>query len=357
MTILELKDYIFKNNKIEFILSMLGCNNIKYNSNKEYYSASQPDGDNPHGVVIDNNKTLRYISYSRNISYDDCKDIINLIEDVKKLSFVDAIKFTHKLLGIEYRYKTIIQKKQQEIVSPLAIFEKYRYNRINVADIHTLDEELLNDYVPLLYIGWFKEGIMPWTAKKFKLAYSYKKKRVIIPCRYWITGELLGFNMRTTVENWKELGIPKYWITPTYQKSLNLYGLYENYKQIKESRYAVVVESEKSVLKRDSLCDNTLVAISGKIISDEQIRILIGLNVEVVIALDKDVSINEVRHMCEKFYRIRLVSYIYDKWGLIGDKDSPVDASNKVYNFMFKYRIKYTENEHKEYLKSLNNKN
>jgi hypothetical protein len=46
-----------------------------------------------------------------------------------------------------------------------------------------------------------------------------------------------------------------------------------------------------------------------------------------------------------------------DKWGLLkGAKDSPADAPNKIYEFMFKYRVKYDEREHKEYLKSLERK-
>jgi DNA primase len=82
--------------------------------------------------------------------------------------------------------------------------------------------------------------------------------------RYWLTGELLGFNQRTTVENYEEFGIKKYFITPTYPKALNLYGLYENYDAIQKAGYVVVAESEKSVLKRDSLGDSTVVALSGK---------------------------------------------------------------------------------------------
>ena len=94
-------------------------------------------------------------------------------------------------------------------------------------------------------------------------------------------------------------------------------------------------------------------ALQGKTISDEQARILIGLNTEIIISLDKDVNINEVRYICEKFYNIRPVSYIYDKWNLLKNKEAPMDANDKIYKFLFKYRIKYNEFEHKQYLQSL----
>ena len=44
---------------------------------------------------------------------------------------------------------------------------------------------------------------------------------------------------------------------------------------------------------------------------------------------------------------------MYDRWGIISDKDSPVDARNQIYEFMMKYRTVYDDHEHKEYLKAL----
>ena len=358
MTINELKEYIYNERKIEYVLEQIGCHNIHYNSQKEYWSAAQPDGDNPQGVNIRNNEYLNYRSFSRGIDYEDNKDLISLVEAVKKLSFIESIKYLHKILDLPFEFKRKDEKPQKKF-DPLSVFKRVLRNSrriVNVDDIHVLDDKLLDDFVPMLHIDWYKEGIMPWTREKFKLAYSYKHKRVIVPMRFWLTGELLGFNQRTTVENYEEFGIKKYFITPTYPKALNLYGLYENYDSIQKAGYVVVAESEKSVLKRDSLGDGTVVALSGKSISDEQVRILMGLNVEIVIGLDKDVDINEVRHMCEKFKNVRKVSYIHDFMGILGDKDAPMDANNKDYQFLFESRIVYDRSEQRKYQESLKDK-
>lgn len=355
MTISELKEYVYKEQKIEYILKEIGCHDIKYNSQKEYYSAAQPDGDNPQGVNIRNNEYLSYRSFSRGVDYEDNQDLISLVESIKKISFVEAIKYMHKILDLPFEFKKQEEKPKKKI-DYLDIFKRQlRSNRIavNVDDIHVLDEKLIQDYIPMLHISWVREGITDKTKNKFGLAYSYKHHRVVIPMRYWLTGELLGFNQRTTVENYNEFGIKKYFITPTYPKYLNLYGLYENYYSIQKAGYVVVAESEKSVLKRDSLGDGTVVALSGKSMSDEQARILIGLNVEIVIALDKDVNINEVRYMCNKFKNIRKVSYIHDFMGILGDKDAPMDASNKDYQFLFNTRVPYDANEQRKYQESL----
>ena len=358
MTINELKEYIYEQNKIEYILEQLGCHEIRYNAQREYWSAAHSDGDNPQGINIRNNQYLNYRSFSRGIDYEDGQDLITLVETTKKLSFIEAVKYIHKILDLPFELKKREEKPKKKY-DPLSVFTKVLgCNRrvVNVDDIHILDDKLLDDYIPMLHIDWLREGITERARKKFNIAYSYKHKRIVVPLKYWLTGELLGFNQRTTVENYEEFNIKKYFITPTYPKHLNLYGLYENYNAIISKKIVTVFESEKSTLKRCSLMDDTCVSLQGKSMSEEQARILIGLNTEIGVALDKDVDINEVRFICEKFYHIRPVSYIYDKWDLLGAKDSPADANNKIYQFLFKHRIKYDENEHKEYIKSLNNK-
>ena len=356
MDTISLKKYIFENNKIEYILREIGCNHIQYHPNKEFYSCSNYNGDNQSAVNVKNNEYLGVINWTREKEFGGNSDIITLVQYNKSMSFVEAIKYIHKILDLPFEFKKSVQPEKK--FDPLAIFKRVANRRrvVNVDDIQALEEELLNDFVPMLHIDWYKEGIMPWARDKFNLAYSYKRKRIVIPIYHWLTKELVGFNMRTTVPNYEEFGIPKYWITPTYQKSNNLYGLAENYDSIVSKKIVTVFESEKSTLKRFSLMDDTCVSLQGKTMSEEQARILIGLDAEIVIALDKDVDINEVRFICEKFYHIRPVSYIYDKWDLLCEKDSPADKGNKIYQFLFKHRIKYDENEHKEYLRSLEKK-
>lgn len=355
MDTISLKKYIYDNKKIPNILESLNCHNIKYHNNQDYYSAAQPDGDNPQGVIINNNTYLNYISYSRGVGYEQRSDIITLVETIKKITFIEALKYLHRILGINFTHtkKTTIKKNYD----PLYIFKKHDcQNIIDVTHINILDEDILDDFIPIPHISWVKEGIVvKSTLDKFGIAYSYKRKRIIIPHRSWLTGELLGVNSRTTIDNYEELGINKYWITPTYKKALNIYGLWEHCNSIQNKKIVTVFESEKSVLKRHTLLDETGVAVSGKFISEEQIRILCGLNVnEIVIALDKDVSIDEIRHICSKFYKIRKVSYIYDRWGILNPKDSPADTNNQNYQFLFNNRIVFNNVEYQQYKNSLN---
>ena len=346
MNVCDLKEYIYENGKIPFILDSIGCKCIVYHADKEYYSATQPDGDNRNGVIINNNKWLSYVSYSRNIGFDERKDLLSLIEDVKHYSFIETVKYIHGLLSLPLTTNSSKQTKPRSnhdiIVNTLARYSSN--NRFNALELQAIDESILEEYIPILHFSWFKEGIMYWTQKKFGLAYSYKKKRIIIPIRSWLTGELVGINARTTVENYQELGIPKYFITPTYKKSQNIYGLWENYDDIIKEGKVVVFEGEKSVLKRDSLGDATCVAIQGHSLSDEQARILIGLNVEIIFAMDSDVSEEEVRFLCNKVAMGRKVSYVYDDYHLLNDKESIADRP-ELYSMMLSMRKEYSPNE------------
>lgn len=356
MTVLELKEYINKNDKLKYILEQIGCHSIKYHSTKNYYTCGNKDGDNQSAITIYNDEYLKCINYTREKYFNDNSDLFTLIQYNEKINFPQAIKYTHKILGLKFTYKK--EQKIEAKIDPLQIFKKVKNRRrtVDVSELKVLDETILHDFVPYIHISWIREGITQRTVDKFGLGYSYYQKRIIIPLRYWLTGELLGTNARTTVENFDLFGIKKYFITPSYQKSINLFGLWEHSEDIQKLGYCIIYESEKNVLKRDSLLDFSGVALSGHTISEEQVKILIGLNVDIIISMDNDISIDEVRHMCSKFYGIRNVYYTWDKYGLLGKKDSITDKRNDIFNHFIKYKIKYDEKEHKEYLNSLERK-
>lgn len=350
MTACDLKKYIFENGKIEFILTEIGCSHVKYHSNKDYYSASNPDGDNIGAINIYNNEYLNYVNYTRGVSNNDAQDIISLVQAVKNLNFISALRFLHNLLGQPFTYQN---KQVNNKPDPLNVFKRHLKSKENKnCSFIPMDERILNDFIPTVHVDFFRQGICKKTIDKFGLEYSYRYKRTIIPVRYHATGELMGYTGRTSIENYDEFGITKYYISPNMNKSINLYGLWENREAIEKAKYVSVFEAEKSVLKRDSLLDGTCVALEGCVASEEQIRLLLGLSVnEIVIQLDKDISEEKVWRICHKLFRIKNVSYVKDKWGLLGEKDSPADANSKTYNFLFKHRIRYTEETDKRYMK------
>ena len=172
MTISELKEYIYNNDKIEYILEEIGCHSIAYHPNKEFYSCGNYNGDNKGAINVKNNSYLGVINWTRS-EFDGNSDLITLVQYNKDMSFIEAVKYLHKILDLPFEL-TRKEDKPQKKFDPLGVFKRVlRSNRriINVDDIHVLDDKLMDDYIPLLHIDWAKQGITERTRKKFSLAY------------------------------------------------------------------------------------------------------------------------------------------------------------------------------------------
>jgi len=349
MTSIELKQYVLDNDKLQEILKSLDCHGIKEYTKE--FRCGLPNHTSSNNIAI--NKETLSVKIFQSDSEIIRGDLLTLIMTIKNISFPKANKYLHKLLGLEYKFKTKEEKPDKK--DPLNVFKKVKRKRCitNLDDVEMYDEGIIKEYIPLPYIEWIREGILPFTCDVFKIGYSAEKKRIVIPARQWCGEEndFIGIMGRTTIKEWEMLDIPKYFPLKKYFKSLNVYGLQENYKTIQESGFCVVAESQKSVLKRHSRKDGTVVAIESHDISDEQVNILIGLNIDIVIAMDKGIDLQHIRGLCNKFYGIRNISYIYDKYDLLKDKQAPMDLDNKMYNYLLKYRVVYDENEHKQYIK------
>ena len=114
MTIKTLKKYIFDNNKIEFILESIGCHHIKYNANKEFYSCGNYNGDNIGAINVRNNEYLNVVNWTRSKEFEESSDIITLTQYNKQCSFVDAVKYLYKILGLEYNHRKKQNKNEEK---------------------------------------------------------------------------------------------------------------------------------------------------------------------------------------------------------------------------------------------------
>lgn len=343
----ELTQYIIDNNKTEEILESIGCFKIK-RYNLEYRCGCDKY---PTPTSIRIKDTLKVKVFAAESYYGN---IFTLIMDLKDIDFGKAIRLTHDILCIPYKYKP--KETKEPTVDILDVFKRIKkVNKTHKQEIEIHNEGVCEEFVQMPYIGWVREGITPETQIEFGIGYSRKSNRVILPHRYWCgnKNQYVGIIGRTLNKNFDILDIPKYFPLISFPKSMNVYGLNENYRHIQKTGYVNVFESEKSTLKRHSLLDKTGTSLGSHDISDEQANILIGLDVDIIIQMDKDVSEQHVWGMCEKFYRVRNVYYVYDNLGLLSAKESPADKPNKVYNALWNRKIKYDEEYHKKYLKYL----
>lgn len=341
----ELKGYILKDSeRIVVILESLGFHKIKNVDSADYITCALEGHNNPNGFsVLKDNGFCR--SFSTHMDFSGY--IFDLYMEIKKCKFGQCILEIHKLLNLRYEYNSNKEDKPKDSI--LDFFKKYdRKNKLNKQKQirRYTEKEIENMYIKCPFMGWVKDGIMPNIQEEFGIGYHYESKRVVFPHRDWKTGEIVGLIGRTLKSDLEieMFDIAKYYPIIKYSKSQNLYGLYENLKYIKEAGEVIVLESEKSVWKMASRGIRNCVAVCCHDLSEEQIKILISLDVNIIISYDKDVSLDFVKKECAKFKGMRNVYYVYDEINLLKDKESVADKHLKVIKVMLnRFKVKYKE--------------
>jgi DNA primase len=195
-----------------------------------------------------------------------------------------------------------------------------------------ISKNILQYYLPYPNKMFENDGISWEVQQEFMIGYDPQSNRITIPL-LTPTGDLCGVKGRLfgDVDEYN----PKYLYIEKTVKSKLLYGLYENRNYIKNSNHIFIFEAEKSVLQCASNDIRNCVALGGKSISKTQVELVIRTGCTPIIALDKGISLEEIKNVAASFPESIPVYYIFDNDNIMADKQSPSD------NFeQFKYLIK-----------------
>ena len=338
----QLKEYIIQNEDcIITILEDLGFHKVVDRGG--YVTCALPDHNNPSAFSV-LKENLYCNSFSTHLEFKG--NIFELVQQMKGKTFGQSIYYIHKLLGLKYDYSKDEDNTPKDSI--LDFFKKYntkpnkRSTKEKELKFYT-DEEVFNMYTQCPYANWIKEGIIARIQKEFAIGYHFDSKRVVIPHRYWKDGSICGLIGRTICSN-EEIeyfDIAKYFPLIPYPKSKNLYGLWENMEYIKQAKEVIVFEAEKSVLKMASKGYRNTCCVCCHDLSEEQVKILIGLNVNIVLAYDSDIPLEFMESECKKFKGLRNVSIVINQYDILKDKESPADATLKIWEALYKRRIVY----------------
>ena len=137
-----LKQYIYENGLVEELLAEIGCECIRYHANKEYWSCTNPDGDNESAVNVKNKPYLGVKNYTREDEFDDRADIITLVQYAKgrKCNYYEAYDYICDVLGIN---TDLLPKTKVKQIKPKRedVTESKEERKLTV-----LDEKILNQY-------------------------------------------------------------------------------------------------------------------------------------------------------------------------------------------------------------------
>ena len=322
--------------KIRNILEEIGCLKIKLVKDNFKFANDDEGTFSGNGNTL-NIHTLSYCSYSHNIR----GDILTLVSYKRNTELGGAIKWLADFLGLDWEYR-----EKKPITLPFSGFfinfekvqeENYKYE--------TYDDSIVRKYEECgLSLYWIKDGISALTQEHFRIGYDPYSMRITIP---WFDeiGRCIGFQGRldrSEVEDWECKYLP---IIPFF-KGNTLYGLYQAYNDIQNKGEVIIVESEKSVLKAYQMGITNVVAIGCHSLSPRQIKLIKSLAVNVVLAYDSDVPLEESIKQAKELIISNLFFsnevYVLDMDGL-QEKSCIFDLSKEIVDEAFENRLIYIE--------------
>ena len=298
---------------------------------------------------------------------DSTFDIFELIQKIKLLSqpqtnwgLYDSVRW----IAARYNWAPSIDKDEETALLPdWAILDKYeKLLEDSMAVEQTVQLKEYDDTIlrHLSYprIGsWIAEGMTQQALAANHIGYFAGGEQITIP-HYDIDGRFVGLRGRAVSPEAAAM-YGKYrpvfagGILYNHPLGLNLYGLNRNKENIKIAKKAIIQEAEKSVIKGESYFgaeNNISVACCGSAISAYQIRLLLSLGVnEIIIGFDKqfqEIGDAEFKHLVknlkaihQKYSQYVAISFMFDKYNLLGYKDSPIDRGPEIFQELYKNRI------------------
>ena len=286
-------------------------------------------------------------------------DIFELIIRVEHISLNDAINFIISFFNLsivsqEYRkdnpdWQYLIHYDE------LRELEEESPSKVEIPVLPEYDN-IIQYFPHPTFELWEKEGINKESCEFMNIRFDPVNFNILIP-HYDINNRLIGIRQRALTKEAEQFGKyrPWYWHNKLYNHPLafNLYGLNIAKENIKTMKMAVLVEGKKSVLKYCSYYgknNSVCVAVCGSSFTKYQFKLLQDLGVqEIVVGFDKDfqeIGSQEFLNVKEKLIKIWNkykndvnISFLFDKYGLLEEKDSPLDQGADAFKYLFENRI------------------
>lgn len=260
--------------------------------------------------------------------------VIQYLQEYEGLSFDDAVEKTCRLANAD-----ISQMCYSPTVKLLKKIRKLRQKCVSTE--HTiLDETEYEKYKKLPINEWLDEGIRQKEIDMFDIRIDEKSNRIVYPVRD-LQWRLINIKGRTRFEDYKAMHLMKYINyfpvgTMDYFQGLNVTLPY-----VKENNEIILFESIKSVMKCFGWGYKNCASVEKHSVTDEQIRLLIRLKVNVVFAYDSDVSYRtkDIIGSLTKLKRFTNVFIIEDKDSLLGGveaRNSPADLGMQTFEKLYK---------------------
>jgi DNA primase len=355
----ELKRLIYEDERIEEVLELLGCKDIKHEQGGLLITASLPTGNNKRSVQVKNNIHLNTSVRSRGVKGDICTLVSYIVNECSNEDeFDNDLPNAKEWLIDNLGYHAVLSKKgkreeRKEYNSWLKDIKKKRRKRVDLGGIKpntVLPETVVNYYRMKPFQEWIDEGIDYETQEEWEVGFCFDSHRIVVMIRN-MNGELIGVKGRTLDKMYKEKDIPKYIYLQKMNKSIEIFGLHKTSPYIADKREIILFEGFKSVFKSWQYGYRNCGSIEGDDVQPVQVSIAksFGIDTSIVLCYDKDKTPKEIIEQAKKFTN-RKVYIVYDNDDLLGEivdeegnenKNAPVDCGFDIWEKLYynKYEL------------------
>lgn len=245
-------------------------------------------------------------------------DCFTFIEEHEGMEFGEALKYLAEKAGVKLK----LQKQQEssdrekiiEINRIVLNFYNYALNDHpqgkRILDYLNKERGISNDSIKLFKLGYSPENfnaLSNYLVQKKKIDKKFLDKygilvgsgvdrfrgRVIFPL-FDHRGNTVGFAGR--ILPWQKQDIAKYINSPdttAYHKSSVLYGMDIVKSEIRDKKYAVIVEGELDMISSYQAGIRNVIAIKGSALTEDQLRLIGRFCQKIVLCLDSDFAGDE----------------------------------------------------------------
>lgn len=326
------------------------------------------------GIII--SRTICHCGNSHKLYYYDntklfrcfteCDDYFDIFQLVIKVNSIQqeydlpsALRYIKDFFGIYTDFSKNSQNK--DLLPDWQVLNKYinstaQENNKRKVEMKIYDGTFLKNLPHPRILPWEKEGIKKEVIKHHNICYNSSSQGIVIP-HYDINDNLVGIRERTLIKENEQYGKyrPMYLGKKMYNHPLgfNLYNINNSKNNIKKFKKAIVFEGEKSPLLYASYFgqeNDITVACCGNNLSSYQFELLMSLGIEeLVIAFDKQFQeigddewkgwTKKLTDINKKYSKYVNITYMFDKWGLLGYKDAPIDRGKEKFMTLFLKRF------------------
>ena len=303
--------------------------------------------------------------------FSECSCSYSLLSLIKKrrellgepCSTYQSLKWLCNELGIEFNFKEEIKQVNTNIYKWQNSLLKYTKNKNKNIELRVYNKKILNYFPKIYHTDWIDYGISEEVLDKYNIGWYNYKQQITIPC-YRQNGDLIGIRVRNMNPEIDIKYIPLQLLDGTefnFPTNEVFYGENFNWTNVQRTKSAILVESEKTVMKYESWYgakNNICLGLYGSVLSNAKLKKLLSWNCETFyICLDSDFESIEYSNNDEKITSYekfeKKVMNIYNKLRPYA-KSVYVIYNNLGFENCYKYSI--TDYTREQFEKLWNNK-